>query len=84
MSLAQGEVTDVGDIMVLKPLPVLISACGQVRLCDFEVDGWVSSAASFNRPVSVGGVLLAVRYGKRAALALDDLSHIQAGTRRLD
>jgi hypothetical protein len=72
------------DIMVLKPLPALISACGQVRLCDFGEAGWVSHSRFPNERTSVGDVLLAVRYGKHAGLGLDDLSHCRSRSFRVD
>lgn len=83
----KGEVTDVGDIMALNPLQTVVPASGQVHLCDLGDVGKVRFASHGDRNVSVGIVLLDMRYGKRGIGSLDKLSHLPwktGSTRRLD
>jgi hypothetical protein len=70
----------VGDINVLNPLQTLVLACGQVRFYDPVDAGGIRPRGSSYEPISVGTVLLAVRYGKRRPHELDNLSHRQADT----
>ena len=64
-----------GDIDVLNPLQTLVPACGQVRFCDPGDADDVRFRRFFYGHISVGTILLAVRYGKCRVHELDDLSH---------
>jgi hypothetical protein len=64
-----------GDITVLDPLQMLVPACGQLKLRDLDVAAL--DPLSFGG-ISVGAVLLAVRYGEQGPHELDDLSHRRA------
>src|ERR1700680_915043 len=78
MSPTHWEVTDVGDIGTGDPLRTVVSACEKVRFCNHGGAGCIRIRQPSYGRVSVGIVLLAVRYGKCATSELDDLSHRRA------
>ncbi len=57
------------------PLRTLVSAYGQVQLCDPGIGRRVRSIGKAYAQSSVGSVLLVVRNGKREVGVLDDLSY---------
>ena len=82
MSPAHWEVTEVDDISVLNTLQTVVSACGQVQICDPGMSAAYGQSETDSGPISVGTVLLAMRYGKRGMSRLDNLSQLQGRTFR--
>jgi hypothetical protein len=80
MSSTHWEVTDVDGINALNPLQRLVSAYDQVAQRDPVGCLHGASRKGIYGPISVGSVLLAMRYGKRGTRELDDLAHCRADT----
>jgi hypothetical protein len=64
----------VDDINVLNPLQTVVPACGQVQFCDPWNSSSIRISGTLSGVISVGVVLLVMRYGKCRADRLDDLS----------
>jgi len=64
----------VDDIEVLNTLQMLASACGRGQLCESPNGISVRRGVGDSEDISVGILLLVVRYGKRWVNLLDNLS----------